>query len=301
MGQRKAFIFGKHFAKALNKHDDDNNMHGWFQKLFKSNVSSSAQRRQEAKVTKNSVSSVSTVSTSPASASSFCSSSSSSPGTTPSKLLQSQTALSSVVRWRRKYDVFVCHSSVDSDIEEAGRLVSFLEEPPQNLRCFLRQRDDCPGGAISTELCQAVQNSHLWVLLITPNFLQDDWCSYMMHQVLVEGAMSNRIIPLVQNLSHLQYPQELKFYYYINLSTNPDHGYTVLNKTVLQYLKDLVKNEQTLDCNVDSSSNGLSRQDVSKKDKPVSNYDPAETSIPLEVIKKTDGSFSDDCCDRHQE
>ncbi|XP_076591842.1 toll/interleukin-1 receptor domain-containing adapter protein [Chaetodon auriga] len=301
MGQRKGFIYGKQFAKGLNKHDDDNNMHGWFQKLFKSNVSSSAQRGQEAKVTKNLVSSVSTVSTSPSSASSFCSSSSSSPGTTPSKLLQSQTALSSVERWRRKYDVFVCHSSVDSDSEEAGRLVSFLEAPPHSLRCFLRQRDDCPGGAISTELCQAVQNSHLWVLLITPNFLQDDWCSYMMHQALAEGPMSNRIIPLVQNLSRSQYPQELKFYYYIDLTTNPDHGYTVLNKTVLKYLKDLVKNEQTLDCNMDSSSNGLSSQDVSKKDKPVSNYDAAETSIPLEVITKRDGSFTGDCCDCHQE
>ncbi|XP_044059806.1 toll/interleukin-1 receptor domain-containing adapter protein isoform X2 [Siniperca chuatsi] len=227
-------------------------MHGWFQKLLKSRVSLSAQHEQEAQVTENSVSSVSSISTSPSSALSFCSSSSS-PGTTPSKPLMRQSALSSLLRWSRKYDVFVCHSSVDSDIEEAGHLVSFLEASPRSLRCFLRQRDDCPGAAISTELCEAVQNSHIWALLITPNFLQDEWCKYIMHQALAEGPMSNRIIPLVRNLSRSQYPQELKFYFYIDLSRNPDRGYTLLNKTVLKYLEE---KEETLDCNVDSSSNG---------------------------------------------
>ncbi|XP_035536157.1 toll/interleukin-1 receptor domain-containing adapter protein [Morone saxatilis] len=241
----------KDFGVALNKYDDAYNMHSWFQKLLKSRESSSAQHEQEAKVTQKSVSSVSA---SPSSASSFCSLSPSSPGTTPFKTLQSQSALSSPQRWGRKYDVFVCHSSVGSDIEEAGRLVSFLEASPRSLRCFLRQRDDCPGGAISTELCQAVQNSHLWALFITPNFLQDDWCMYMMHQALAEGPMSSRLIPLIQNLPRSQYPQELKFYFYIDLSHNRDQGYTRLNRSVLKYLEDLVKNEKTLDCSMDSSS-----------------------------------------------
>ncbi|XP_073347981.1 toll/interleukin-1 receptor domain-containing adapter protein [Pagrus major] len=235
-------------------------MHGWIQKLFKSSVSGT-QREQEAKVTKNSASSVNCASASPSPASSFCSSSSSSPGTTPSK---AQSALSSLLRWSRKYDVFVCHSSVDSDSEEAGRLVSFLEASPRSLRCFLRERDDCPGAAVSTELCQAVQNSHLWALLITPNFLQDEWCTYMMHQALAEGPMSNRIIPLVHNLPRSQCPQELRFYYCIDLNRKPDWGYSLLNKTVLKYLEDLVKNEKTLDRNMDSSSNELSGGDSSK-------------------------------------
>ncbi|XP_037630365.1 toll/interleukin-1 receptor domain-containing adapter protein [Sebastes umbrosus] len=242
------FISWKDFCEALNRHNDD--MHGWIQKLLKSRVSSSAQCEQEAKVTKKSVSSVSSVS--PSSTSSCSSSSSSSLGTTPSKPLQPQSALSSLLRWSQKYDVFVCHSSVHSDIEEAVRLVSFLEASPRSLRCFLMQRDACPGGAISTELCQAVQNSHLKALLITPNFLQDDWCKYMMHQVLAEAPMSNRIIPLIQNLSHSQYPQELRFYFYIDLSRNPDQGYTLINKAVLKYLEDLVKKEKTLDCNMDN-------------------------------------------------
>uniref|UniRef100_A0A8C2ZH72 TIR domain containing adaptor protein n=1 Tax=Cyclopterus lumpus TaxID=8103 RepID=A0A8C2ZH72_CYCLU len=180
------------------------------QKLWKSKVSSSAQREQETKKS------------SPSSSS------------TPPKPPQPQSATSSLLRWSRKYDVVVCHSSVHSDIQEAVRLVSFLEASPRSLRCFMMQRDACPGGAISTELCQAVQDSHLRALLITPDFLQDDWCTYMMHQVLAEGPMSNRIIPLVQNLSHSQYPQELRFYFYIDLDRNPDRGYNLVNTTVLK-------------------------------------------------------------------
>lgn len=148
--------------------------------------------------------------------------------------VQAQAVLGSRLRFSRKYDVFVCHSSVACDCEEAARLVSFLEASPRSFRCFLQHRDDCPGGATSSELCQAVQDSHLWALLITPDFLQDDWCHYLMHQALAEGAMSNRIIPLVLNLSRPQYPQELKFVSCIDLSNNPDRGYTRISDSVLQ-------------------------------------------------------------------
>ncbi|KAM3616797.1 uncharacterized protein V6R79_023644 [Siganus canaliculatus] len=206
---------------------------------------------------------------------------------------KSQSALCSPLRWSRKYDVFVCHSCMDSDNEEAGHLVSFLEASPYSLRCFLRQRDDCPGSAISTELCQAVQDSHIWALLITPNFLQDEWCKYMMHQVLAEGPMSNRIIPLIQNLSHSQYPQELKFFFYINLSHNPERAYTLLSKTVLKYFEDLVKNQKTVDCNISSPSNRLGEEDSSQKDKMMTQADSDGTTIPFSVVtNQTDGSFS---------
>lgn len=207
---------------------------GWFQKLLKSRGSLSKQHNKEA--TKGSVSSVSGALTSSSSTLPSCSSSSlsSSPGGTPTKPWQLPTVLSSELRWKRKYDVFVCHSSAQSDIEEATRLVSFLEDSPRSLRCFLWQRDACPGGAVCTEFCQAVENSHLRALLITPNFVQDDWCNYMMHQVLTEGPMSNRMIPLLHSLSHSQYPKELKFYYYIDLSRNPIQAYTLVNRTVLQ-------------------------------------------------------------------
>lgn len=152
---------------------------------------------------------------------------------TPGPHAQSASLLGSELRWSKKYDVFVCHSPADGDSEEAAQLASYLEARPRGLRCFLPHRDQCPGGATSTQLCQAVQDSHLWALLITPSFLLDDWCHYMMHQALAEGPMSSRIIPLLLNLAHSQYPQELRFFCFIDLSGNPDRGYRRVSDTVL--------------------------------------------------------------------
>lgn len=209
-------------------------MQGLFSKLFKSKVSSHVEK--EVNVT--SVSCDSSTSTSTPVTTSYSKSASS----------QHQSLLNSPLRWTRQYDVFVCHSREENDTKEAERLVSFLEASPRGLRCFLSHRDSCLGAAIPTELCEAVQNSHIKVLLITPHFLTDEWCIYVMHQALIDGPMSNRMIPLVQNMSHSEYPKELKVYTYADLSRNPDQCYALVNMTVLQYLKDLVQNEKTLDC-----------------------------------------------------
>ncbi|XP_041657375.1 toll/interleukin-1 receptor domain-containing adapter protein [Cheilinus undulatus] len=203
-------------------------MHCWLQKLLKSKGPLSAQHGAKARVAQSSTSSSSSAALS-------------SLGTAPSKPLQPSFALSSPQRWSRKYDVLVCHSSVDSDAEEAQRLVSFLEASSSGFRCFLRERDSCPGGAISTELCDAVENSHLWALLITPSFLQDNWCQFVTQQALSEGPMSHRTIPLVKNLHRSQVPRELRFFFNIDLNNNPDRGYNLLHRTVLCYLEELVK------------------------------------------------------------
>ncbi|XP_041851578.1 toll/interleukin-1 receptor domain-containing adapter protein [Melanotaenia boesemani] len=262
-------------------------MHGWLQKLFKSRGALSTQREKDDEITKTSVTSLSVSSSSTLSLHSSA--------TALSKTQQLQTALRSDLRWKRKYDVFVCHSSAHRDIEEATRLVLFLEAAPHILRCFLWQRDACPGAAIHTEFCQAVQDSHIQALLITPSFVQDHWCKYMMHQVLAEGPMSNRLIPMLQNLAHSQYPQELKFYYYIDLSKNPDQGYSIVRKTVLTYLEDLIKKFKDVSGHSDG---GLDEEGSSKKGE-LSKYEPTGTSFPLEVMQRRDESFRDICCDHN--
>uniref|UniRef100_A0A3B3ZAF0 TIR domain-containing protein n=1 Tax=Periophthalmus magnuspinnatus TaxID=409849 RepID=A0A3B3ZAF0_9GOBI len=152
---------------------------------------------------------------------------------------QRQSLLNSAARWTRPYDVFVCHSHELSDTEEAERLVSCLEAPPHNLRCFLSHRDSCPGAAIPSELCQAVQNSHIKVLIITEHFLKDEWCTYVMHQALADGPMSNRMIPLVRNLLHSDFPPELRVYSYTDLNRNTEHCYTMVTRTFLKTLMKL--------------------------------------------------------------
>uniref|UniRef100_A0A4W4H5M6 Toll-interleukin 1 receptor (TIR) domain containing adaptor protein n=1 Tax=Electrophorus electricus TaxID=8005 RepID=A0A4W4H5M6_ELEEL len=119
-----------------------------------------------------------------------------------------------------KYDVCVCYS--DKKFSQALALVSFLGSPSRGLCCYL-QPCDCPlSGAVPIELCRAVQNSHCWVLLITPNFLKDDWCLYQMQQM----------------------PRELGCFFSVDLNRNREAGYTQVYKTVLQYLKEMCRKEE---------------------------------------------------------
>uniref|UniRef100_A0A8C1SG53 Toll-interleukin 1 receptor (TIR) domain containing adaptor protein n=1 Tax=Cyprinus carpio TaxID=7962 RepID=A0A8C1SG53_CYPCA len=141
------------------------------------------------------------------------------------------SVLSSPFRSSLRFDVFVCHNDEDSDLAQS--LASFLEAPSNGLRCYLQERDCPAGGAVSTELLQAVQDSHCWLLLVTPNFVKDDWCLYQMHQVLSEGPMSQRIIPAVVNMPRSQLPPELRFLFTVDLNTNKEFGYTLVYKAVL--------------------------------------------------------------------
>ncbi|XP_036393288.1 toll/interleukin-1 receptor domain-containing adapter protein isoform X2 [Megalops cyprinoides] len=160
-----------------------------------------------------------------------------------------QPLLSAAARWCRAFDVCVCHSTEDAAV--AQLLVSHLEARPHGLRCFLQLRDSAPGGAVPTELCEAVRSSHCWALLITPHFLLDPWCRYQMHQALAEAPMSNRIIPLVLHVSQSEYPAELRFYYYINLTGDPERGYELVYKTVLNYLEDMCRSVSAVESGPD--------------------------------------------------
>uniref|UniRef100_V9L8Z7 Toll/interleukin-1 receptor domain-containing adapter protein n=1 Tax=Callorhinchus milii TaxID=7868 RepID=V9L8Z7_CALMI len=155
----------------------------------------------------------------------------------------SSHALSSSVRWSKAFDVCICHA--EEDINYASDLVSFLELKPDPLRCFLQLRDSIPGNAISTELYQAVRNSHCWVLIITPSFLKDHWCRYQMQQALSESPGSNgRIIPVRKQLEHKDYPEELRFLYMINVQLDKKNGFEKIHSAVIYYLGELCQSEQ---------------------------------------------------------
>ncbi|XP_035381266.1 LOW QUALITY PROTEIN: toll/interleukin-1 receptor domain-containing adapter protein [Electrophorus electricus] len=164
---------------------------------------------------------------------------------TSSESLSSQSLLPSLRTsfcFTCKYDVCVCYS--DKKFSQALALVSFLGSPSRGLCCYL-QPCDCPlSGAVPIELCRAVQNSHCWVLLITPNFLKDDWCLYQMQQAICEGPMSQRIFPTVPDLQNSEMPRELGCFFSVDLNRNREAGYTQVYKTVLQYLKEMCRKEE---------------------------------------------------------
>ncbi|KAG8522291.1 Toll/interleukin-1 receptor domain-containing adapter protein [Galemys pyrenaicus] len=137
---------------------------------------------------------------------------------------------SSSARWTKDYDVCVCHS--EEDLAAAQELVSYLEGSAASLRCFLQLRDATPGGAIVSELCQALSSSHCRVLLITPGFLRDPWCKYQMLQALSEApASEGRTIPLLAGLTRAAYPAELRFMYFVD-GQGPDGGFRQVKDAV---------------------------------------------------------------------
>ncbi|NXX59657.1 TIRAP protein, partial [Scopus umbretta] len=148
----------------------------------------------------------------------------------PSAVSMPDINASGSARWAKGYDVCICHSEMDLELVE--ELVSYLEGQPESFRCFLQLRDAAPGSAVVTELCNAVQNSHCWVMLITPGFLQDPWCKYQMHQALAEAPMANgRTIPVLKDVDRKDYPKELRNLYYI---------YMVLKENSFRQIRDTI-------------------------------------------------------------
>ncbi|NXW44639.1 TIRAP protein, partial [Nyctiprogne leucopyga] len=184
-------------------------------------------------------------STSSSPSSSSAESSSSSPTTSLARSIRlspisvSDINASGSARWTKSYDVCICHSEVDLELVE--ELVSYLENQPESFRCFLQLRDATPGSAVVTELCDAVQNSHCWVMLITPGFLGDPWCKYQMHQALAEAPMANgRTIPVLKDVDRKDYPKELRNLYYISMALK-ENSFKQIRDTVVRYLQELCR------------------------------------------------------------
>ncbi|NXL68027.1 TIRAP protein, partial [Chordeiles acutipennis] len=201
---------------------------GWFRRfLHKSKPSSMVESNLNAN---------SSTSSSPSSSS--AETSSSSPTTSLARSIRlspisvSDVNASGSARWTKSYDVCICHSEVDLELVE--ELVSYLETQPESFRCFLQLRDATPGSAVVTELCDAVQNSHCWVMLITPGFLGDPWCKYQMHQALAEAPMANgRTIPVLKDVDRKDYPKELRNLFYISMRLK-ENSFKQIRDTIMR-------------------------------------------------------------------
>ncbi|XP_067419688.1 toll/interleukin-1 receptor domain-containing adapter protein isoform X2 [Emydura macquarii macquarii] len=204
---------------------------GWLRQLLRKPKHSSSSDAVPKQSPPSSSSSVTTASPS-------ASHSTASPGQGPSA---SQLSISSPgsARWAKSYDVCICHSA--KDLQFVEEMVSYLENAPEGIRCFLQLRDSMPGSPITTELCEAVQGSHCWVMVITPNFLEDPWCRYQMHQALAESPMANgRTIPVLKDIDRRDYPRELRCLYYISV-TLKENGFRQIKATILRYLQELCR------------------------------------------------------------
>ncbi|NXN16042.1 TIRAP protein, partial [Indicator maculatus] len=203
---------------------------GWFRRLLHKPKPSSAESSLNS--SRSASSSPSSSSSSSSSAKSFSSPSSMSLARTLRLPPAPDISASGSARWDKSYDICICHSQ--GDLELVLELVSYLEAQPEAFRCFLQLRDAAPGSALLTELCDAVHNSHCWLLLITPGFLQDPWCQYQMHQALAEAPMANgRAIPVLKDVDKKDYPKELRNLYYIYMALK-ENSFRQIRDTVVR-------------------------------------------------------------------
>ncbi|KAM3923321.1 toll/interleukin-1 receptor domain-containing adapter protein [Leptodactylus fuscus] len=145
------------------------------------------------------------------------------------------------VRWQRMYDVYICHSEEEADCSYAMQMLSYLEQQPEKLRCFLPMRDMLGGNPITSEMCSGLESSHCWVMLLTPHFLSDQWCKYQMHQFLAHAPCSNgRLIPVIIGLSFDQYPVEVKHMYAFKAASNDTSVFINVKGAIVTYLKEML-------------------------------------------------------------
>lgn len=164
----------------------------------------------------------------------------SSPQTTVAAAASSSRRFDCKSRWSKQYDVCICHA--EDDVIYVQDLVAYLELRPHSLRCFLQLRDLVPGGAICTELCQAVRQSHCWVLVISPAFIKDPWCGYQMQQALSESPKANgRVIPVRMQLERKDYPLELRFMFGIDVGKEKENGFQRIKRAILYNLEELCR------------------------------------------------------------
>ncbi|XP_054031987.1 toll/interleukin-1 receptor domain-containing adapter protein, partial [Dryobates pubescens] len=212
------------------------NSTGWFRRLLHKPKPSSGE---------SSLSSSRSASSSPSSSSSSAQSLSRPSGASPSRAPPPAPDISASgsARWAKSYDLCICHSQ--GDLELVLELVSYLEAQPQALRCFLGLRDAAPGGALLSELCDAVRDSHCWLLLITPGFLRDPCCHFQMHQALAEAPLAaGRAIPVLKDVDRKDYPKELRNLYYIYMALK-ESGFRQIRDTVVRYLQELCRSSSS--------------------------------------------------------
>ena len=91
-----------------------------------------------------------------------------------------------VINLPRKYHAFVSYNH-DKDYEwVANDMVSKVEEEWGYSLC-IGQRDFVAGAPIAENIVNAVENSHLTLIILTPDFISSHWCEFELHMALTRG------------------------------------------------------------------------------------------------------------------
>ncbi len=109
----------------------------------------------------------------------------------------------------KKYDVFLSYSMADRD--EARAMESFLTK--KRLKVFLSEKDIKPGSKWEDEIKEALRNSNLLCMLVTPNSLRSDW---IISEYGAAWSQDIRILPVLFQCSAKDLPEGLRNYQAVN-------------------------------------------------------------------------------------
>ena len=99
----------------------------------------------------------------------------------------------------QKYHAFITHNS-ESEHEVSIQLLQYLDE--RGFQCCHADRDFMPGTAIVKNLTEAINTSLRVFAVVSPEFLNSNWCTYQMILALNESIERGYqvLIPILYNI-----------------------------------------------------------------------------------------------------
>lgn len=108
------------------------------------------------------------------------------------------------------YDVFISHSS--KDVTFATEIQTELES--QDFKCCIHIRDFTPGETILDNISNAIYGSRVTLAILSPDFVESEWCNSELQQALTRSMRDHRVIPILYK--NCQIPRELLHRTYID-------------------------------------------------------------------------------------
>ena len=116
-----------------------------------------------------------------------------------------------------KYDIFVSYSSLDNTFAEE-KLLEILEEKQKvPFKLCLHERDFIPGYHITDNIMSSIENSAIFLVILSRNYINSSWCMYefkqaynrMIHERLHPCSF---IMVMMENIPKKELPTSVRGY-----------------------------------------------------------------------------------------
>lgn len=105
-------------------------------------------------------------------------------------------------------DAFVSYASTEGSFIK-NKLAPTIETDTTNIKLWIADRDSHAGASVAENLTHAIYHSKKTVVVLSKNYLKENWCNYEMNMARVESVESKRtlfIIVLYEDISPKELP-----------------------------------------------------------------------------------------------